>query len=67
MNLISKCIKNIFEYGVVYIKKKKKFIIIIKNKLILKIYLLFLRYIFNKWGLYILGDGIIFKKYLQIL
>ena len=63
MNLISKCIKNIFVYGVVYIENNKKFIIIIKNKLILKIYLIFLGCIFNKWGLYIPGDGIIFKKY----
>ena len=39
-NLISKCIKNIFVYVVVYIKNNKKFIINIKNKLILK-YLLY--------------------------
>jgi len=48
MNLICKCIKNILVYVVVYIKNNKKFIMNIKNKLILKICLIFLRYIFNK-------------------
>ena len=62
MNLISKCIKNIFVYGVVYIENNKKFIIIIKNKLILKISLIILRLILINMNDIFPGDGIIFKK-----